>query len=159
MIDDEVYLVARLKDLIIIRGRNIYPHDIELTAQLAHPALRKGACGAFGVPGGDGEKLVVVQEVKRDQQAHPADVAQSIRAAIVREHDIALGDLVLTPAKELSKTSSGKIMRAAARKRYVEAGFEAWAPETHASLNIGRPPQRIEAWRRSPLQIPTSRNS
>lgn len=130
VVDDELYVVGRIKDLIIIRGRNIYPHDIELTAQLAHPALRKGACAAFSVPGDDGEKLVVVQEVKRDQQADPADVAESIRAAIVREHEIAVGDLVLVPARELEKTSSGKIMRSAARRRYLEAGFEEWAPET-----------------------------
>lgn len=145
VIDDELYLVARLKDLIIVRGRNIYPQDVEHTAQSAHPALRKGCCAAFAVPGGDGEKVVVVQEVKRDQQAHPADVAQCIRAAIVREHDIALGDLVLTPAQELSKTSSGKIMRAAARERYVEAGFDVWAPETGPSPDVRRPPERIGA--------------
>jgi acyl-CoA synthetase (AMP-forming)/AMP-acid ligase II len=145
VIEDEVYVVGRLKDLIIIRGRNIYPHDVELTAQSAHPALRKGACAAFAVPGGDGEKLVVVQEVKRDQQADPADVAQSIRAAIVREHDVALGDLVLAQARELPKTSSGKIMRAAARKRYLEATFERWAPESPSPLDIPRPPERIGA--------------
>jgi acyl-CoA synthetase (AMP-forming)/AMP-acid ligase II len=145
VIDDELYVVGRLKDVIIIRGRNIYPQDIELTAQSAHPALRIGACAAFAVPGADGEKLVVVQEVKRDRHADPADVAQSIRGAIVREHDIALGDLVLTTAKELAKTSSGKIMRAAARKRYVEAGFEPWAPEAPRSLNARRPPERMAA--------------
>jgi acyl-CoA synthetase (AMP-forming)/AMP-acid ligase II len=145
VIDDELYIVARLKDLIIIRGRNVYPHDIELTSQSAHPVLRKGACAAFAVPGGDGEKLVVVQEVRREQQADPADVAQSIRAAIVREHDIALGDLVLTTARELSKTSSGKIMRAAASKRYREGGFAVWVPETHSPLDIRRPSERIGA--------------
>jgi acyl-CoA synthetase (AMP-forming)/AMP-acid ligase II len=128
VIDGELYVVGRLKDMIIIRGRNIYPHDIELTAQSAHPGLRKGGCATFAVPGGDGERLVVVQEVKPDLRADPAEVAASIRAAIVREHDIALGGLVLTPARELQKTSSGKIMRAAARKRYLAGGFEAWAP-------------------------------
>ncbi len=145
VIDDEVYLVARLKDLIIIRGRNIYPHDIELTAQSAHPALRKGACAAFAVPGPDGERLVVVQEVRPDQTAHPADLAQSVRAAIVREHDVTLGDLVLTPARELAKTSSGKIMRAAARQRYRQDGFRRWAPDPPASPSNHRPSERVGA--------------
>jgi acyl-CoA synthetase (AMP-forming)/AMP-acid ligase II len=124
----ELFVVGRIKDLIIVRGRNIYPQDIEFTSQSAHPALRKGACAAFSVPADDGERLVVVQEVKRDQDADPAEVAAAMRAAIVREHEIALGDLVLTPAQTLDKTTSGKIRRAAARKRYLEEGFAAWEP-------------------------------
>jgi acyl-CoA synthetase (AMP-forming)/AMP-acid ligase II len=142
LVDGELYVVGRIKDLIIVRGRNVYPHDLEQTSQSAHPALRKGSCAAFAVPGGDGERVVVVQEVKRDQRPDPVDVAQSIRAAIVREHDLALRDLVLVAAGSLEKTSSGKIMRAAARRRYLDDGFEAWAPEPEPSLNISQPSGR-----------------
>ncbi len=128
LVDGELYIVGRLKDLIIIRGRNYYPQDIELTAQSSHPALRPGGCAAFCVPGADGERLVVVQEVRADHRlaGDGADIAASIRAAMVREHDLALGDLVLTLPGRLPKTSSGKIMRAAARRCYREAGFEVW---------------------------------
>ena len=134
VIDGELYVVGRLKDLIVIRGRNFYPHDIELTSQSSHPALKIGACAAFAVPSAAGEDLVVVQEVKRDQQADPADVTASIRAAVVREHEVTIGDLVLIAPNQLPKTSSGKIMRSAARKRYVGAGFESWAPGCPPSL-------------------------
>ncbi len=130
LVDDELYVVGRLKDMIIVRGRNHYPQDIELTAQLSHPALRPGAGAAFPVPGPDGEKLVVVQEIRRESDADPAEVAASIREAVLREHEIAVGDLVLIAAGRLQKTSSGKIMRAAARARYREAGFETWIPAT-----------------------------
>ena len=61
----------------------------------------------------------------------------------MREHDVALGDLVLTSANELGKTSSGKIMRAEARKRYLGGGFDAWAPETSSSLNMRQLSERI----------------
>ncbi|MBX6390421.1 MAG: fatty acyl-AMP ligase [Frankia sp.] len=135
LVDGELYVVGRIKDIVIIRGRNYYPQDIEHTAQSAHPALRPGGCAAFSVPAADGEKLVVVQEIRAAcrQTADPADVAATIRAAVVREHGLALGDLVLTLPGRLQKTSSGKIMRAAARRRYLAGGFEVWAPRSPAA--------------------------
>lgn len=120
VVDGELYVVGRLKDLIIIRGRNYYPHDIEHTVQRAHPALRPGSGAAFAVPGRDGEKLVVVQEIKRDIDAGTDDIAGAIRAAVLQEHELAVTDVVLAAPDTVRKTSSGKIMRAAARKRYLE---------------------------------------
>lgn len=131
LIDGELYVVGRLKDLIIIRGRNYYPHDIEHTVQSAHSALQPTACAAFAVPDASVEKLVVVQEVRRERlEAQPTEVAASIRQAIVQEHDLSVGDVVLTLPGQLQKTSSGKIMRGAAKKRYLESGYELWAPGT-----------------------------
>jgi acyl-CoA synthetase (AMP-forming)/AMP-acid ligase II len=130
VVNGELYVVGRLKDLVIIRGRNYYPQDIEQTVQSSHPALQPGGCAAFAVPGAGGEKLVVVQEIKREHRlkADAADIAGSIREAVTREHELAVDDLALTVAGQLPKTSSGKIMRAATRKRYLDAGFEAWVP-------------------------------
>lgn len=131
LVDGELYIVGRLKDVMIIRGRNYYPQDIERTVGSAHPALKPAGCAAFAVPGADGERLVVVQEVRGEQRrtADAMDVTASIRAAVMREHEISVSDLVLTLPGRLEKTSSGKIMRAAARERYLGAGFDAWAPE------------------------------
>jgi acyl-CoA synthetase (AMP-forming)/AMP-acid ligase II len=128
LVDEELYVVGRLKDLLIIRGRNHYPQDIEHTSASAHPALHAGGCAAFSVPGRDGEKLIVVQEIGRDHRrdADAADVTASIRAAITREHQLAVGDIVLTAPSQLQKTSSGKIRRAAARERYLAADFKLW---------------------------------
>ncbi|WP_236794635.1 fatty acyl-AMP ligase [Amycolatopsis sp. GM8] len=120
--DDELYVVGRLKDLIIIRGRNHYPQDIEQTVESAHPALRSGACAAFTTD----VKLVVIAEIHREQR-HDVDIAEvsgAIRAAVLAEHELSLGGLVLARHGELPKTSSGKIMRAAARNLYAAGAFE-----------------------------------
>ncbi|MGQ4601412.1 AMP-binding protein [Nocardia sp. R6R-6] len=132
LVDGELFVVGRLTDVIIIRGRNYYPHDIEHTVQAAHPALRAGGGAAFSVPGHGGEKLVVVQEIKREHppEADVMDIIGAIRAAVVQEHEIALGAVVLTPAGQVQKTSSGKVMRAAARKRYLADGFAVWSTRT-----------------------------
>jgi acyl-CoA synthetase (AMP-forming)/AMP-acid ligase II len=132
LVDGELYVAGRRKDLIIIRGRNHYPQDIEQTAESAHPALRPGACAAFAVDGADAGKLVVIAEINRDHRAEAdaAEVAGSVRAAVVAEHELSLGDLVLTLPGQLAKTSSGKIMRAAARKRYLAGEFVRWPAPT-----------------------------
>lgn len=122
LVDGELYVVGRLKDLVIVRGRNHYPHDIEHTVAAAHPALR--ACAAFAVPAGDGERLVVVAEVRREHRdtLDTRDVLGSVRAAVLAEHETT-GEVVLTSFGRLPVTSSGKIMRAATRTRYLEGAF------------------------------------
>lgn len=136
VIEGELYVVGRLKDMIIIRGSNYYPQDIEHTVESAHSALQPAACAAFAVAGagGGGDKLVVVQEVRREgaPAADAAEVAASIREAIVREHQVSVADVVLVLPGQLQKTSSGKIMRAAARRRYLDSGYQVWAPVGHA---------------------------
>lgn len=69
--DGELFVTGRLKDLIIIAGRNLYPHDIELTVEQSHPAIRSGCCAAFSVDLADEERLIVAVEVERHYQ--PAD--------------------------------------------------------------------------------------
>lgn len=130
VVDGELYVVGRLKDLIIVRGKNYYPHDIERSAQRSHPALKPGACAAFSVPGPEGEILVVVQEIRREHLARTdaSEIAMSMRAAVAQDHQVAIGDLVLTMPGELEKTSSGKIRRAVARSHYLQGGFEVWTP-------------------------------
>ncbi len=126
--DGELYVVGRLTDLVIIRGRNYYPQDIEETVAAAHRALRPGGCAAFAVAAPDGDQLVVIQEVNPGEAARsgPADIVGAIRAALVREHQVAAADLVLALPGQLRKTSSGKIMRRAARERYEAAEFQRW---------------------------------
>ncbi|MFI5606921.1 AMP-binding protein [Amycolatopsis sp. NPDC051903] len=128
---EELHVVGRIKDLIIVRGRNHYPHDVEHTVEAAHPAVRPGAVAAFAVPGGDTEKVVVVAEIRREHRhdADPAEVTGAIRAAVTREHDLALGALVLTRHGELPKTSSGKLKRAEARTRHLAGSFARWPPD------------------------------
>jgi acyl-CoA synthetase (AMP-forming)/AMP-acid ligase II/acyl carrier protein len=119
--DGEVYLSGRLKDLIIIRGQNHHPQDLEWTVASAHPALRPNCAAAFGVAdgGGAGEQLVLVTEVYEDQVRDPEPVFRAIKAALW-EHGIAANTIVLLPARGLPKTSSGKIQRTQARTLFQQ---------------------------------------
>ncbi|MTE15863.1 fatty acyl-AMP ligase [Nocardia aurantiaca] len=129
LIDGELYVIGRAKDLIIIRGRNYYPQDLEQTAAAAHPALRTGSIAAFAIPAPDGEKPAVVAEIRRDAEADPVDVIGAIKAAVLAEHDLALTDVLLAAPDQVQRTSSGKIMRSAARQRYLAAEFTRWNPQ------------------------------
>lgn len=121
--DGQLVVTGRLKDLIIVRGQNHYPQDIELTAQRAAQALRPGGGAAFLVTAGDGEdRLVLVHEVRR--QAGDIDVRHviaAIREAVAQEHGLQLHTVVLVPAGGMPKTSSGKIQRWLCRARFLSA--------------------------------------
>lgn len=121
---NELFITGRIKDLIIIRGRNHYPQDIELTVENSHPDLRKGCCAAFGLDmGEDGqgrEQLAVVQEMRWNypKEIDWQELLQTMRQAIVQAHDIDPGALVLIKPGSIFKTSSGKIQRHACKSAY-----------------------------------------
>jgi acyl-CoA synthetase (AMP-forming)/AMP-acid ligase II len=120
--DGELFITGRIKDLVIIRGMNHYPQDIEETVQDCHPALRRHGGAAFGVPDRQGEEqLVVVQEVERTyrRQIAAGEILASIREAVAREHDIAIHEIVLIRPGTLPKTTSGKIQRHLARQMFL----------------------------------------
>ncbi|MEM1256295.1 MAG: SDR family NAD(P)-dependent oxidoreductase [Cyanobacteria bacterium P01_H01_bin.21] len=120
--EGELFITGRLKDLIIIRGRNYYPQDIELTVEQSHPVLRPGSGAAFSVKVDAQEQLVVVQEVHRRGLRNldvPA-IVQAIRQAIVEHHDLKVYAILLLKTGSIPKTSSGKIQRYACK-----AGFQA----------------------------------
>jgi acyl-CoA synthetase (AMP-forming)/AMP-acid ligase II len=132
LVDGELYVVGRRKDVAIIRGRNHYPQDVEHTVATAHPALQPGAGAAFAVPGPDGERLVVVQEVRREHRraGDPREVAGAVRAALAQEHGLSLAELVVTLPGRVPRTSSGKVRRAATAAIHAGAGFDRWDPVT-----------------------------
>jgi len=115
----ELFVTGRLKDLIVVRGRNLYPHDVERTAEESHPALRPGGGAAFSVEVDGEERLVVVHEVERRCEAEAGAAAEAIRAAVVREQEVAPHEVVPIRAGTLPKTSSGKVRRGACREEFV----------------------------------------
>ncbi|MDM0053046.1 type I polyketide synthase [Variovorax sp. J22R115] len=121
--DGELFVTGRLKDLIIIRGVNHYPQDIELSVEHCHSALRPGAGVAFATEVDGEEKLVIAQELERTRLRHidVDEVVESIRTAVAREHDLALHAIVLLRPASIPKTSSGKLQRRACRSEF-EAG-------------------------------------
>jgi fatty acid CoA ligase FadD32 len=142
--DGELYITGRVKDLVIIDGRNHYPQDLEYSAQEASRALRTGFVAAFSVPANQlpeevfenahaglkrdtedtSEQLVIVAE--RAPGANKMDlapVADEIRAAIAVRHGVTVRDVLLTPAGAIPRTSSGKIGRRACRSAYLDGSL------------------------------------
>jgi fatty acid CoA ligase FadD32 len=144
--DGELYITGRVKDLVIIDGRNHYPQDLEYSAQEATKALRVGYVAAFSVPANQlpeevfanahsglkrdaddtSEQLVIVGE--RAPGAHKLDqgpVIDDIRAAIAVRHGVTVRDVLLTAAGAIPRTSSGKIGRRACRAAYLDGSLRA----------------------------------
>jgi acyl-CoA synthetase (AMP-forming)/AMP-acid ligase II len=127
MSNGELYITGRIKDVIIIRGRNHYPQDIELTVAQSHPALRPGHGAAFGLEVKGTERLVVVQEVRRSYLRSvdiDDEVVGNIREAVSEQHEIQVYNAVLVRPGTIPKTSSGKIQRSVCRQRFLDGTLE-----------------------------------
>jgi len=124
--DGELFVTGRLKEIILIRGRNNYPQDIEYTVQNSHPALRPSCGAAFTVEVKGEEKLVVVQEVERTwlRKVDIDEVKRAIRKAVVQEYDLQVYAIALIRTGSLPKTSSGKIQRRSCRAKFLEGSLE-----------------------------------
>ncbi len=123
----ELFITGRIKEIVIIRGANHYPQDIEDTVQSCHPALRRHGGAAFTIRDGDeAERLVVVQEVERTQRHRiaPDEIIGRIREAIVSEHEIVPHQIMLLRPGALPKTTSGKIQRAQTRQLWLAGSLE-----------------------------------
>ena len=121
----ELFVTGRLKDLIIIHGRNYYPQDIELTVENAHEAIRLGNIAAFAVEVGGKEQLVVTPEIKRThlRKLNVEEVTKAIRKAIAQNHDLQTHAIVLIKTGSIPKTSSGKIQRHACKAGYLDGSL------------------------------------
>ncbi|HEV7557383.1 MAG TPA: AMP-binding protein, partial [Kofleriaceae bacterium] len=151
--DGELFICGRVKDLIIIRGANHYPQDIELTVERAHAAIRPGCVAAFAMEIADEERVVIVAEVDRryhgrdrrrldrgdrraadpgqkNPDAEALDVDQLfwiVRDAIAERHELEPHDIVLVRAGSIHKTSSGKLQRGACRQAFRAGELEVLA--------------------------------
>jgi len=141
-VDGELYITGRVKDLVIVDGRNHYPQDLEFSAQEASTALRPGFVAAFAVPANElppevfehtshsglkfdaddsSEQLVIVAERGPGAgKADPQPIADTVRAAISTRHGVTVRDVLLVPAGSIPRTSSGKIARRACKAAYLE---------------------------------------
>ena len=119
--DGHLYVTGRLKDLIIIRGRNHYPQDIEATVEESHASLEKGACAAFSFSVDGEEKLAVAIEVKRVKlrTINAKDIIQAIRKAVSETHELQAHTVLLLKPRSIPKTSSGKIQRHACKVGFL----------------------------------------
>ena len=121
--DGELFVTGRVKDLIIIRGRNLYPQDIELTTEHSHPSLRLGSGAAFAVEVGSEERLVVVQELEFRAKPDIEEVTSAIRRAVTEEYEVQVYGVVLIKPGSIPKTSSGKIQRRACKAKFLDGNL------------------------------------
>ncbi|MFE7033907.1 fatty acyl-AMP ligase [Streptomyces sp. NPDC057621] len=126
--EGRLLVTGRLKDVLVVDGRNHYPQDIEETVQSVVPLVRRDHLAAFGVtrPDAVGEELVVVAEHRRDADPTAEDgraAERAVRAAVSARHGLRLGALLLVPPGSVPRTSSGKVSRAATRTRFLDGGF------------------------------------
>ncbi|MGF1478205.1 MAG: amino acid adenylation domain-containing protein, partial [Cyanophyceae cyanobacterium] len=123
--EGELFVTGRLKDLIIVRGRNYYPQDIELTVGQSHPALRAGCGAAFAVEINGEERLAVAQEVARTHRRRlkVEETIAAIREAVFQEHELDVYAVLLLETGSIPKTSSGKIQRRACRQQFFTNSF------------------------------------
>ncbi|MFT3898692.1 MAG: long-chain-fatty-acid--AMP ligase FadD32 [Gordonia sp. (in: high G+C Gram-positive bacteria)] len=139
-LDNELYITGRVKDLVIVDGRNHYPQDLEFSAQESSTALRPGYVAAFAVPANElpqvvfdnatsglkfdaddaSEQLVIVAERGPGKRTDPQEVADTVRAAVAARHGVMVRDVLLVPAGSIPRTSSGKIARRATKAAYVD---------------------------------------
>lgn len=121
LLDGELYVTGRLKELIIVRGRNLYPQDIESAAREAHPDAGRGA--AFGVrDDGGGEHVVLVQEMRRASRGDPGAFAEAVLDTVTRLSGVAVS-IVVVRSNTIRHTTSGKVRRGHMRELFLAGGL------------------------------------
>lgn len=131
-----LFITGRLKDLIIIRGRNLYPQDIELTIQNCDPALQSNSGAAFSIEVEGKDVLIVVNEVAQQLGISAEKILPAIREAILLEHAIQVYAIVLVRSGTIPRTTSGKIKRGLCRQLYLAGELKVVAGSTYAPTRL-----------------------
>ena len=135
--DGELFVAGRLKDLIIIRGLNHHPGDLELTARRAHPDVSTSIAAAFSIDADGNERLVLVMEAGRHEPTDLEAVARAIRQAVAEKHETLVYAVVLVRKGTIPKTSSGKIQRRLCRSLYLDGQLNAIYENVVADAGMG----------------------
>lgn len=135
-IDGELHVTGRIKDVIIVRGRNVFPTDVEDAVQAADRRLRAGCGAAFAVATPDGDGVAIVQETSEQNAAAMNELIAAIRRAVVERVGVAPAAVDLVPPKTLPKTSSGKLRRARIRNAFAEGTLPKLAAYSAEHLEI-----------------------
>ena len=115
----ELYFTERLKDMLVIRGQNYYPQDVEVIVEQSHPAIRRNLGAAFVVGRLGGETLAIAYEISLKYAEQVAEVAQAMRNAVSATHQLQVQMILLLPPQSMPKTSSGKVQRFACKQAYL----------------------------------------
>lgn len=138
----DLFVTGRIKDLIILRGKNYYPQDIEMSVTDAHFSLKKGACAAFSLSENNVEQLIVVVEVEREyfRTVNVDDVISAVRQCVSLEHEVNVDRVVLLKPYKIPVTSSGKIQRKKTRELLLQGELDIVAQTNVVKRNDYVPP-------------------
>jgi natural product biosynthesis luciferase-like monooxygenase protein len=153
----QLYVTGRLKDLIIIRGLNHYPQDIESTVQRCHPALRQNGGAAFSIDADGRERLVIVQELARKSHADIDEVMDAIRTVVAEKHELQVHAISLVKTDTIPKTTSGKIQRFVCRSKFLDGSLQnlaEWRGTAQLKTEVPAPepvdtpqtPAEVQSW-------------
>ena len=158
--EQQIYVTGRVKDLIIIRGQNHYPQDIEITASRSHMALTGGASAAFSVDQQGAEQLVLVHELSREHRSvSSTSVLRALRLAIAHEHELNPFEILLVRPASIPRTTSGKVQRFLCRQLYLAGELhpvDSWRYSTGRDRSLF-PDLHVEAGAHSDSSLETLR--
>ena len=162
LVDGQLVVTGRIKDLVILDGRNYYPHDVEVAAERSHPSLRAGFAAAFSVADGARERLVLVLEVIRHHKPELDGVLfQSVRTELASTIGVVPDEIVLIRQNTIPRTSSGKIQRRACRAAFLDGSLEEVGRWRARKSDVVAPRDAITAfvldWVRDELQVDPAR--
>ena len=120
MCEGDLYVTGRIKDLMIVNGRNLYPEDIERVASEVHPALQQGRCAAFSVEIKESEQLVIIHELGISERTNAESIVEDLRRAVVGVVGVPPAVVALVKAGSVPLTTSGKVQRRACKNLYLE---------------------------------------
>ncbi|MGQ0593712.1 MAG: amino acid adenylation domain-containing protein [Gammaproteobacteria bacterium] len=137
----DLFVTGRIKDLIILRGRNYYPHDLEQALEEGVAELRPGCSAAFSVEQAGEEALVVVAELRRDalRERDTQEILTAVRQALAEVCDAPVGELALVPPGSVPKTSSGKVRRQACKEAYLAGQLKILARSSDTGAPLPAP--------------------
>ncbi|RFU41878.1 peptide synthetase [Actinomadura logoneensis] len=137
----ELYVTGRLKEVIIVRGGNLYPQDLEAVTHTAHPSLERGVGAAFAVSAPD-EGVVIVRECRERDPGGLADVAGAVRDRLSREYGVNAHGVVLVRPGGVARTTSGKIQRRLVRRQFLTGGLDCVYADLSPALRAALPAAR-----------------
>ena len=146
--EGQLYVAGRIKDMIIVRGHNLYPQDLERAVESTVNAVRKGRIAAFAVEGAQGEGIGLAAEVSRSTQKRvkPELLVEALSAAVSELCGEPLSVVLLLNPGGMPKTTSGKLQRSACRKAWLDRSADAYAIHEHGRLVFGADaPTRLSA--------------
>ena len=151
LVDGQLFVTGRIKDVLIVRGVKHYPQDLETTAEQAHPVLRPGCCAAFAVPRDGVEQFALIAEAESRRTWSETDLHDaivSIRRSLAEGHHISPCAVALAAAGSLPKTTSGKLQRFLCRDLFLANGFDLLASWTEPTIGEGvEPPLVVQPFR------------